>query len=48
MSKKGMALPVYLAPNINEGIRTKKDDMGGACSTCGRDVKYIQNYGQEI
>jgi hypothetical protein len=31
-----------------EGIRIKKDDMGGAYNTCGRDAKYILNYGQEI
>lgn len=31
-----------------EGLKIEKDDMGGACSTCGRDAKYIQNYDQEI
>jgi hypothetical protein len=25
----------------------KEDEVGRACSTCGRYVKYIQNFGQK-
>jgi hypothetical protein len=26
------------------GVQTKEDEMGGTCSTHGRDEKYIQNF----
>jgi hypothetical protein len=48
MSIRRMALSVYLAPNVNEGIKLRKMIMGGECSTFGRDAKYKQNYGQKI
>lgn len=46
--QKGHGMFSISCSKYYEGIKIKKDDVGGACSTCGRDAKYIQNYGQEI
>jgi len=37
----------YSSRNIVLVIKTRKDKMGGACSTCGGQEKCIQGFGGE-
>jgi hypothetical protein len=37
---------IYDLPNIICD-KIKKDNMGGACSTGGRDEKFIENFGRK-
>jgi hypothetical protein len=30
------------------GDQIRKNEMGGACSTCGRQVRFIQRFGGEM
>jgi len=37
----------YSSPNIVVVIKTKKNKMGGSCSTCGGKEKCVQGFGGE-
>jgi hypothetical protein len=38
---------LYCSPNIIGGDKIKKNDMGGACSTYGRQERCIKSFGGE-
>ena len=38
---------LYSSPNICSGEQIEKNEMGGACSTYGRDERHIQGFDGE-
>jgi hypothetical protein len=47
MSKFGASYPVLLSKYCS-GYQIKKNEMGGACGTCGGEERCILGFGGEI
>ena len=38
---------IYTSPNTVRGDHIKKNEMGGACGTCGGQERCVQGFGGE-